>query len=524
MATSSKPELRTLSRGPSIERFFGRYLRFPSGRRAGEPFVMEPWQSAFTKYFHQVDEAGNRIFRLGFLGIPRGNGKSPLAAGYGLYETLARRDRPEIYCISASKDLANIVHTFARSFVEQGPLQKHGVRPGRHAITYPKGQAKFEALPASGALTTGRSAATFFGDELWAFTQQVHRETWIQMFSTLHKRDNPYALGITTAGYDKDTLLGESYDEALTLPESPIKHSNPCLRIHEDRENGILLWWYGIPEELQGGWDNPELWRNANPATWLNVADLKKQLAAPGFNEAEFQRLHLNMWTSAVELWLPMGVWQSLAGKRGKFKKGSPIWVGVDIGHRDDSSAVVWATRLADGRIAIRAKVWTTRTDQVGEYVPGGVMKLELVEDFILHELKANYRIREIAYDPVYFGRSSEILERKGCRMVEMPPMHAHVAAAWEEFKQRCFDGTIEHDGDEVLAAHVAAAGVQMTANGPRVRKNASGKIDALAAAVLAVSRCDLKTRPSAKRASVFWMNPTEPDEGLAALPDDSEE
>jgi phage terminase large subunit-like protein len=175
----------------------------------------------------------------------------------------------------------------------------------------------------------------------------------------------------------------------------------------------------------------------------------------------------------------------------------------------------VWATRLEDGRIALRAKIWTTRHDQVGEYVDGGTMRLELVERFILDELKPRHRIREIAYDPTYFGRSAELIEKVGRlrgRLVEMPPWHNHTAAAWEEFKQLAIEGRLCHDGDPGFAAHVAAAGQVMTANGPRVRKTASGKIDALAAAVLAVSRCQLNTKPTRRRPGVFWMDPDESD------------
>jgi phage terminase large subunit-like protein len=89
-----------------------------------------------------------------------------------------------------------------------------------------------------------------------------------------------------------------------------------------------------------------------------------------------------------------------------------------------------------------------------------------------------------------------------------MPAMHAHSNDAWQLFKQLAESNELEHDGDPELAAHVAAAQVHITATGPRIRKpsDGSGKIDALAAAVLAVSRCDLKTNPVAKRPSVFWM------------------
>jgi phage terminase large subunit-like protein len=497
------------SRGPSIERFFGRYLRHVDGKRAGEPFLMEPWQRAFTNYFHQLDEHGRRVFRLGILGIPRGNGKSPLAAGYGLYETVARKDGPKNYCLAASQKQASIVHNYARGFVEGGPLQHHGLRSGAHSITYPRGQALFECLTTSGLGVHGKNPATLIGDELHAFVTKVQRETWVGMWTAMQKRVDPYALGITTAGWDKTTMLGATYDEALTMPLAPIRHSNPCLRIHENRADGVLLWWYGIPEELHGEWDNPELWRHANPASWLEIEDLRKILVAPGFDELDFQRLILNMWTTAAIKWLPDRLWRDLYTEQPFPESRVPIWVGVDVGWDDDSTAVTWATRLEDGRIMLKAKIWTTRADQVGEYVPGGTMDLSLVERFILEELKPRYRIRELAYDPSFFGRSAQILRSRGLRekqLVEMPPWHAHTWESWVRFKQLATTGGLAHDGDADLAAHVAAAGVKLTPQGPKVKKASSGKIDALAAGVLAVARCDLNTIPSSDKPNVFWM------------------
>lgn len=535
-----------ISRGPQIERFFRRYLILPDGKGAGQPFLLEPWQRAFNNYFHQLVEPSpeiaaaytsgkrtysyhgkpmSRVFRLGVLGIPRGNGKSPLAAGYGLYESGARIDAPKFYCLAASKQQAQIVHTFARAFVEGGPLQKHGYRSGATKISLERNRAFFECLTTSGLNVHGKNPAGFIGDEIHALITPPQRETWVAMWTALHKRDNPYALPISTAGFNKDTLLGETYDQALDMPVANIKHNNPCLRIHEDRENGVLFWWYGIPEELHHRWEDPALWRACNPASWLDVADLSKQLNSPGASELDFQRLHLNMWTAARNAWLRTGVWARLheGDPGGEFPAGTKIWVGVDIGWNDDSSAVVWVMRTPGGKIRMRAKIWTTRADQVGEPINiGGTMDLEVVERFIL-DLNQKYRVQEVAYDPTFFGRSVQLLRKAGMRerqLIEMPPMHAHTRAAWQAFKQHADAGELEHDNDHAFAAHAAAVGEEPGINGPRVTKAASGKIDAMAAAVLAVSRCDLGERRG-QPSKVFWMDPDSDHPGAEPFLDD---
>ncbi len=63
------------------------------GAAAGRPFKLEPWQRRFVDELYKRDERGQSIFKRAILGIPRGNGKSPLAAGLGLYELSDPRGR-----------------------------------------------------------------------------------------------------------------------------------------------------------------------------------------------------------------------------------------------------------------------------------------------------------------------------------------------------------------------------------------------------------------------------------------------
>ncbi|HWE82794.1 MAG TPA: terminase large subunit [Gaiellaceae bacterium] len=506
----------TLSYGPRVERFF-QVLKHTKGPAAGRPFVLEPWQREFVDEFYRVDANGKRIYRLAVLGIPRGNGKSPLAAGFGLYELLTQRDSPDIFCAAGSKDQAQLVQDFARAFVDSGGLSAAGVKTSRRVITCDRTHGVMRVISSSGSLQHGLSVSAAIVDELHAFMQESQEEVWDVLWTALHKRRNSFALAITTAGFNKATLLGRMYDQALLLPDAEDRHGG-CLRIRRDLENGVLFWWYGVPEQLENDWLNEELWRASNPASWIDVDELRKQLFGLGGDELGFKRLHLNMWTASRDAWLPHGVWRACGPEIDpdggspeilKIPKGADIWVGVDVGWYHDSTAVSWAARVGD-RIVLRSKVWTVDPDSPGEYVPGGKMRLEPVEKFILERLKKQFRIKEVAYDPDYFGRSAEELERNGIRhTVEMRPSSGPTAAAWQAFYQGACEKVISHNGDPVLAAHVNACAVQMTLNGPRVRKaKATQRIDAVAAGSLAYARCELNTRRSGSGQRVWWFDP----------------
>ena len=75
----STAELTT--RGPIVAKFFETFLFHRKGQHAGEAFKPEPFQQEFLDEFYELTPAGKRVYRIGILGVPRGNGKTPLSAG-----------------------------------------------------------------------------------------------------------------------------------------------------------------------------------------------------------------------------------------------------------------------------------------------------------------------------------------------------------------------------------------------------------------------------------------------------------
>src|SRR5207245_9642115 len=118
-------------------------------------------------------------------------------------------------------------------------------------------------------------------------------------------------------------LLGEIYENALGWPDVT-EHNNGYLLIAKDPDNGRLLWWHGAPDGA--AIDDPAVWRAANPARWIQVDELRRQLHDPGLHENEFRRLNLNQWTTVRDAWLPAGVWASLKSDH-TIPEGAPIYV-----------------------------------------------------------------------------------------------------------------------------------------------------------------------------------------------------
>jgi phage terminase large subunit-like protein len=307
--------------GEGVAEFFEHNLMHAKGPKAGEPFRLEPWQREFVDEFYKRDEEGRRVYRLGILGVPRGNGKSPLAAGLALYELLTRADSPDVFCAAGSRDQARIVFTFARSFVETGSLLD-SVRVGRNELVYPDAAGSLRVISSEGALQFGHSVSCAIIDEAHVFKSAKQADLWTSMETALHKRVDSFLLAITTAGHDKLTTLGRLYDTALEQLE--LEQPHDCFTIGRDEDNGVLLWWYGAPEDADV--DDEGVWRRCNPASWVSMRDLRRQRNSPGTSEASFRRLHLNSWTAGTEegRWIDPPVWATLADLNRPYRRVPP--------------------------------------------------------------------------------------------------------------------------------------------------------------------------------------------------------
>src|SRR5918994_5476474 len=88
--------------------FFRDVLRLNGGEHEGRPFVLHESQEFIVgSLFGWKVEDGTRRFRVGYVEVGKGNGKSPLAAGIGIYMMLADGEsRAEVYAAAVDKDQA----------------------------------------------------------------------------------------------------------------------------------------------------------------------------------------------------------------------------------------------------------------------------------------------------------------------------------------------------------------------------------------------------------------------------------
>jgi len=88
-------------------------------------------------------------------------------------------------------------------------------------------------------------------DEWWLFDHARERESFNALAQALHKRlGESWLLAITTAGFDKQSQLAQTYEKAINHPG--LEHrANGFLRVLRDEQSGFLFWWYGLPEDSE---------------------------------------------------------------------------------------------------------------------------------------------------------------------------------------------------------------------------------------------------------------------------------
>jgi len=474
------------TQGGHVAAFAAAYCRHTKGRWAGEPVVFEPWQQEFIDAAFELDENGRRKVTTALLGVPRKNGKSVLAATIALYMAGADGEPgAEVVLAAGSRDQAAMVFDQARAFVDSNPELGAYFDAQRYVINGPNGSV-IKRIAADGRLAHGLNSSTVIVDEAHSLTTPRQEEMWNALTTGSGARDQPLILSITTAGYDKNTVLGRLYDNGLRLEQV---ERRPGLVVARDEESGFLMWWYGLEEDADPA--DEESWMTCNPASWITPEVLRTQWESPTVDELAFRRLHLNQWTKTRDAWLPAGLWDSL-GCDDEIPEGAEVVVAVDVGLVHDSTAVAVAHKRDDDTILVEAKVWAARDDAVAHVImPGGRVDLEVIEAHI-EALAEKYQVREVVYDPRFFERSAQTLSASGLTTAPVDQSSRRMAEAYAATYISAVERRIRHRRDPVLSRHFESViGVQ-SEKGWKISRLRLQRIDAAVAACMAIWRAGL--------------------------------
>ncbi len=489
-ATVEQWRVRSVRQGGSMspaehfEAWVAEYVRHTVGRWHGKPFVFEPWQRELIGELLAVDKDGRRVIRQALIGLPRKNGKSSLLSALALYfASIEGEYAPDVIVAAGSRDQAAVVFDQARAFANSNPLIGLWFEQQRFIMKCKESDGLIRRVAADGRLQHGLNPSAVIVDELHSFSTPRQVELWAAMQTATGARELPLTCSITTAGYDRTTILGKLYKAAVELPQLEARNKDSLL-VAKDLDSGFLFWWYTVPESVDI--EDEAAWMRANPASWITAETLRQQLESPSMDQSSFERLHLNRWTTTRTAWLPAGCWDDMKDESAVPADGQEIFVGVDVGLVHDCTAVSIAW-VRDDHVCVQSHVFSAVPDvPAHEYNESGRIDLAEVEDYIRH-LAKRFTIVELVFDPRFFERSAQLLAGEGLTVAPVHQSSAAMSTAYQQFYASAREGRMRHDGDPVLGAHVAATSAKQTSRGWKIAKiDQSKRIDACVATVMA--------------------------------------
>ena len=457
------------TKGARVVKFIEKFCVHGEGDFFGEPFRLDDWQKALIYELYEVNNKGRRKYREGLIGLPKGNGKSALIACLGLYELLGSGVvSPLVAVAAASYEQANLVFGTMKTICNESPLLKDMVTTYENEIQIKNAPGRAFRVAAKAGTADGGRNSCFIADEIHEWNNINLERVYYVLSNNTAKRQDGLVIGITTAGYDLDSLAGRLYQRGL------LKESGT-----DDPE--FYFKWIGAKDT-----DDPsdtKLWEKVNPAVqnnWWPVENLQRRFKSLPLHE--FQRYHLNQWTRTEdESWITSEQWIACQDEELELEEAADTFVGIDMALRHDSVGIVYGQKDENEVISVKSKIWLPDGENYMDY--------QEIEAFIV-ELMKKYKLIEVAYDPAFFERSAQVLLDRGVPMVNFPQTHSRMIPACGNAYDLIANSRIRHDGNPTFTDQVLSAAQRTTDMGWRLSKGRSKrKIDSCIAMVMMLDR-----------------------------------
>lgn len=502
--------------------FFPDVLRLNGGQFEGLPFNLHPAQAFIVGSLFGWRKGDVRRFRSAYVEQGKGNGKSPLAGGIGLYAMVADKEPgAQVYAAATKTDQARILFEDAVKMVQQSPalqsrLSLSGANPV-HTISQRATSSFFKPISKeSGKTGSGPRPHCALIDELH---EHPGRDIVEMLERGFKFRRQPLLFMITNSGSDRNSYCYEWHEVAVKAAH----------RSHDDADLAAMDRIFSYVCALDEGDDpleDPTCWAKANPllGTILSEEYLEgvaaDARAVPGKANG-IRRLHFCEWTDAESAWIARETWEAAEDPTldmGDFE-GQRAWVALDLGATKDMTARV--SVFEDGRntegqpcFALFAHAYTpadTLRDRAkrdkAKYVewveaghitatPGKVIRNEHVAAD-LADFAARFSIESLVYDRWLFNRFEESLDELGLTLplVEHPQgykrrddVNLWMPGSVEALENLLLEGRLRVAVSPPLRAAVASATFLTSPAGLRrfEKRKATARIDLAVAAAMA--------------------------------------
>lgn len=476
------------------------------GPEAGRLLRLMPWQRlVFCNLFGFVERGTTtRRFRQAIVYVPRGSGKTCVAAPIALYLTfLDSEGGAEGYAAAVTRDQARILFDTAREMVRRSPeiRRRYGVEALANSIFQERTSSTFRPISSDAKGLDGLNVQIAVCDEIAS-----HRtsEVYDVLLTAMGKRTQPLLLAISTATGNNTGIGKQLWDYGVRVLEG---------KQADDRLFALI---YTLDAE-DDPWEEAS-WIKANPSWGQAVQpDAIRAIMVQARNnpaqEAAAKSRHLNVWVSADEALFSMRAWRECTRPQLRLDdfEGQPCHMAIDLASRTDLAALVMVFPKQDrgtGKMTYAtfarsyindAAVMEARNASypgwaANDYLiitPGNETDFATIEGDVL-DLCRRFRVLSVAYDPWAATQLAQRLSAEKVPVVEFRANTQNFSEPTKELDAAMRAGRIEHDGDPVLEWCISNVVGHYDARSnvyPR-KPRPEQKIDAAIALIMAIARC----------------------------------
>jgi len=395
------------------------------------PFLLTPANTFIVgSLFGWKMPDGFRRFREGYVEEGKGNAKTPLAAGIGLYGLLMDAEMAaEIYSVATGIEQARICWRDADRMVEASPNLRELIYRGKDNLAYAATYSWFRPLTKEKRGKSGPRPHFVIFDEEHEYADAVVVN---KMRAGMKRRKQPLSLGITNAGFDRTSICWQHHEHARKMLEG----------IVDDQR--FFAFVCGLDEHDDPLTDRTcHIKANPNLGSIIQQDYLDRQVENARHIPSETNavlRLNFCVWIQGHTPAWDMAKWRECGTLQVTDADlvGRACYGGLDLGQNDDFAA--WA-RLWDFEtfVAVKMRFWLPRAalrkypdrpyaewERAGilEVTEGDTTDLDLIEDAVLEDARES-GVLELAYDKRFAQQLALHLQGAGLTMIDTPQGYA---------------------------------------------------------------------------------------------------
>lgn len=497
------------------------FLAQPDGQSAGEAWQWTGTQARIVAWWYAVDEQGRWLYRRGQIVLPKGSGKSPLAAALSCCELAGPvvfdgfdaggeavgrpHPSPHVQLAAVSVDQTDNTMSLVLAMLREGAAAEEidGLDLGVTRVRTRNGVLQPVTASASSREGQRLTAAILDEPHLWTATNGGHRLAGVL-------RRNLGKMGGRSIETTNAWAPGEDSVAELTAVYADKIAEQAADGVQRVLDEGVLRFHpqAHVPSLADVGALREALKRLYHDSPWIDIDRIVAEVLDPGTHPADARRFYLNEVTNADDALVTAQEWNECY-LDDVLEPGEEITLGFD-GSKNDDSTVLVAMRVRD-RFAT---------------VVGAVEKPERAPDYwevdreffdgLVTSTFAQYRVvgfySDVAHFESYVDKwSAEYASalvahasQKSAVGWDMRGRLAQSTAAVERLVAGIQDRSVRHDGGGLLRRHVLNARRRPNRWGTsfgKERRDSPRKVDGFAALLLAdMARADYVASTSKKR------------------------